>query len=93
MNDTTTTTKYVNVYDITRVYGGPEEGGWWYDAGEPIESHAFASLDDAYALYDELRATYPVTGARYSVLGGDDFDVRIEDEPAEAFPGYIPRYE
>ncbi|WP_242098167.1 hypothetical protein [Sphingomonas sp. CROZ-RG-20F-R02-07] len=24
----------VAVYLTQRVYGGPEEGGWWYDAGE-----------------------------------------------------------
>lgn len=22
---------YVNLYDMWRTYGGPEEGGWWYD--------------------------------------------------------------
>jgi hypothetical protein len=27
---------YLNAYLVSRVYGGPEEGGWWYDAGEPI---------------------------------------------------------
>lgn len=20
-------------YEIDRIYGGPEEGGWWYDSG------------------------------------------------------------
>ena len=29
---------YVNVYSMTRHYGGPEEGGWWYNAGEPLAS-------------------------------------------------------
>lgn len=29
---------YVNAYEVTRHYGGPEEGGWWYDAGTPIAS-------------------------------------------------------
>ena len=24
---------YVNVYEYSREYGGPEEGGWYYDAG------------------------------------------------------------
>ncbi len=30
--------KYVNAYFVTRHYGGPEEGGWWYDCGEPVAS-------------------------------------------------------
>ena len=25
---------YLNVYIIGRAYGGPEEGGWWYDYHE-----------------------------------------------------------
>jgi len=26
------------VYILCRQYGGPEEGGWWYDAGDVLES-------------------------------------------------------
>lgn len=29
---------YVNAYLVTRQYGGPEEGGWWYDTGTPLAS-------------------------------------------------------
>ena len=29
---------YVNVYQTSREYGGPEEGGWYYDHYECIES-------------------------------------------------------
>jgi len=29
---------YVNAYAVTRHYGGPEEGGWWYNRGEPLAS-------------------------------------------------------
>lgn len=29
---------YINAYAVTRHYGGPEEGGWWYNAGEPLAS-------------------------------------------------------
>ena len=24
---------FVNVYTVDKAYGGPEEGGWWYDEG------------------------------------------------------------
>lgn len=24
----------IAIYEIDRRYGGPEEGGWWYDTGE-----------------------------------------------------------
>ena len=29
---------YLNAYAVTRHYGGPEEGGWWYNSGEPLAS-------------------------------------------------------
>jgi hypothetical protein len=29
---------YINAYIVSRCYGGGEEGGWWYDSGEPIAS-------------------------------------------------------
>jgi hypothetical protein len=29
---------YINVYLVSQLYGGPEEGGWYYDAGEPLAS-------------------------------------------------------
>ena len=27
---------FVNVYEVSREYGGPEEGGWWFDTGQPV---------------------------------------------------------
>ena len=41
---------YVNVYQRKRCYGGPEEGGWYYDAWEPIEQ-----LDDDGNYYNPAR--------------------------------------
>lgn len=29
---------YVNAYAVTRHFGGPEEGGWWYNAGRSLAS-------------------------------------------------------
>lgn len=29
---------YLNVYAVTRHYGGPEEGGWYYNSGRPLAS-------------------------------------------------------
>lgn len=31
-------TCWVNVYLVDRAYGGPEEGGWWYDTGTAVRS-------------------------------------------------------
>jgi hypothetical protein len=29
---------FLNVYAVSRHYGGREEGGWWYNRGEPLAS-------------------------------------------------------
>lgn len=28
--------KYLNIYEVHQCWGGPEEGGWWYDAGYTV---------------------------------------------------------
>lgn len=28
---------FVSVYRTSQVYGGPEEGGWYYPSGEPVD--------------------------------------------------------
>jgi hypothetical protein len=39
---------YLNVYRVYQCYGGSEEGGWWFQAGEPLESTLISdeSLED-----------------------------------------------
>ena len=29
---------YLNAYSVSRNFGGREEGGWWYNSGEPLAS-------------------------------------------------------
>jgi len=29
----------VTVYLVNMAYGGPEDGGWWYDTGHPSQDH------------------------------------------------------
>lgn len=87
---------YVAVYEVTRNFGGHEEGGWWYDAGERILIQRFTNLEDAGDFASHLReGDYPKTGKRYSVLGGDDYDVEIWDDeiPPKYFPEERPYYE
>jgi len=48
--------KYVNIYVTESRYGGAEEGGWYYTAGEPVEcAGQFSQHDDAIALADKIR--------------------------------------
>ena len=86
----------VAAYEVTREYGGPEEGGWWYDTGVLICKQVVMTEDEAIALRDEWQQTdFPFTRKRYSVLGGEDYDVTYYDGTAvpEFFPKVRPHYE
>jgi hypothetical protein len=34
--------RYVNVYEIHKIFGGPEEGGWYYNSYSPMASVPFS---------------------------------------------------
>lgn len=88
--------RYVTVYDLSRHFGGPEEGGWWYDTGEVIERHIVIAANDAElterinTLVSRLEEEWPPTGRRFSVLGGDDYRVSVSDEPGADWSNYQP---
>jgi len=84
---------WVNVYEIGRSYGGPEEGGWWYDTGEPARSLRYSTHEAAEAALPGWRLAYPSTGASMSVLGGEDYRVVVEPHEAEPYPTERPHYE
>lgn len=85
---------FVNVYSIDRVYGGPEEGGWWYDTGELVKVIVCQSEEQAQEVRQQLEAEYPYTGKRGSVLGGDDYNMEVANDPGVAYwPEERPHYE
>lgn len=57
----------VAVYSTDRVYGGPEEGGWWYTAGELEYVHAFyhheeVAWEAARTLNEEFKPEFRYAG-------------------------------
>lgn len=90
---------WVNAYAVSRHYGGPEEGGWYYDAGSPLASIPFAGDDDAgiekarELLRAMFAADYEHERDRSSVLGGDNLEIYTEEHVAEPFPQGRPHYE
>lgn len=88
----------VNVYEVHRCYGGPEEGGWWYDAGIPVHTEiVWRPLAPMVAA--RLENEYSNEGRRElsSVLSDGIYDVVVNDGPpgsaASAYPSEIPHYE
>lgn len=89
---------FVNVYLHDRAYGGPEEGGWWYDIYEPVaeecaeytfESVAQAAYDAKvkWAKEENKHRRHPS-----SVCSEGHYVVRLEAWPAEYSPASRPYY-
>ena len=94
-------TRYVVAfYEIDRAYGGPEEGGWWYDCGElrrvlrvtPDADAAHRLAARANRLMDLVQTRQrPVSSAAYD--GGRYAAHVCEDTAPFAFPERRPHYE
>ena len=48
--------KFVNIYEVSQHYGGPEEGGWWYTAGELVETAGPMPEEQARELATAVRS-------------------------------------
>jgi len=87
---------YLNVYAVTRHYGGPEEGGWWFNAGEPLASIPLANPtdDQIEAERTRLQSIFAdhAEGDIYSVNGGVKICVYTEDHLAASWPTETPYY-
>ena len=46
---------YVSIYSVTRNYGGPEEGGWWYTQHVLESTKKFYDSDEAEEFAENLR--------------------------------------
>ena len=90
---------YVNVYETDRVYGGPQEGGWYYDAGSPVKSMPVPRARAKRLLArvrERLEAINREDGRRpgWSVLSrGDYLHAWIENHPGREYPEHRPTYE
>jgi len=96
---------YINVYLADRAYGGPEEGGWYYDYGIPVESRRVkVPAAGDLSPYSEYREELEFIESRYwrlnqdrpeihSVISEGRYVVTTEDEFAKPYPETIPHYE
>lgn len=94
----------VAIYLVDRAYGGPEEGGWWYECGEPVlefaaKTRGFARENDAYryaetlnqsSFIEELNEGRPDIG---SVLSRGQYSAVVQEGFPSPFPATRPHYE
>ena len=95
---------YVAAHEVTSSYGGPEEGGWWYDVGTVLNAtRIVASIDPAETVerlreeytrvYDRLMPLYGEESTRHLTTGEPDLSVSISDERPCDYPATRPHYE
>lgn len=86
-------------YEIDRNYGGPEEGGWWYDSGTFVraiaihydDKAAIAAQRRANRLLERLQRHKPdVSSAIYN--GGRYRALTFSGLPPAHFPAERPAY-
>lgn len=87
---------FVNVYEVDRIYGGPEEGGWYYDTGTVVISRQVPT-GDANRVQNELEREWPrghgQNDSNSVTYCGGDYRVWIEDVPGADYPKVSPHYE
>lgn len=85
--------KWVQVLDISRHYGGPEEGGWWYDWTTILFEKKYPNRV-AKKMMKQLSREVALEQPRYnrfSVLG--DYDLEVSCGRRVTPSRYRPRYE
>lgn len=86
--------KFVNAYEVDRRWGGEEEGGWHYNHYTCIETYPVRE-DNAESVVEFLKNEYKdkAYGDIYSVRGGRELEILVEDKPAESETRERPHYE
>ena len=92
-------TYYVNAYETRLVYGGPEEGGWWFDTGTPTGQSwgPFATLEEAWdqqaALAENVNEWNEGRWPKHSVNSDGRYELHVEGHEPREYPERSPRYE
>jgi hypothetical protein len=97
---------FIHKFQVSQQYGGPEEGGWWYDSGNPVKERCAILIDVtedlAYAVcraFNENEHERQKREEDYeytSVLSyrSQHFSYDVSTSPiAEAYPKERPHYE
>ena len=79
---------WVNVYDVNQRFGGPEEGGWFFDEGIPVWSQqALCGCHELAESHDDTSPIHHLIIEARTFIGNlesgwdKQFISRNEDEP------------
>lgn len=84
----------VNYYNTWVGYGGPEEGGWYYECGEPVRTHCVFSKKQAIreAIDYYFQALSDHEDEEKDSYGWRNFSVEYDTEYAKPYPTERPYY-
>lgn len=83
---------YSNIYFVTREFGGPEEGGWYYDQERVKSSVPYTEANHA-VLENEVAGMNEGRRPLSSVLSTGEYRLLKEDTQGEDYPKVRPHYE
>lgn len=85
---------FVNLVEIDQGYGGPEEGGWWYDITTPV---CCIPVIDAGSAIKAIELLSTIAEHRYGGRDrwrdGTDASIYFDDSAAKHEPEERPHYE
>ena len=81
---------FVAVYETWRQFGGHEEGGWWYDAGNRI---ALACINPRKKGAARKLRAFAQKLTDYGISCGDVVIIHRAYEPLPYYPEYRPHFE
>ena len=90
------------VYAVDRLYGGPEEGGWWYNWYTPLSTFPIPRTLRKVRNAAKLQGWRDLIVSRFSHLawgnishstGGLEIEGRLEEYPRQDATRYRPHYE
>ncbi len=82
-------TYYVSVYEVSRCYGGPEEGGWWYDSFSLVNTQPVGHMQPAKELKKYLTGTLVAENERRGPLSSSKGFEKLPEGGDEMTPrGY-----
>lgn len=78
----------ITVHRVHDQWGGPEEGGWWYQIGEPIENICIFSREQGVQALLDLHAKYEA-----EEYEEEDYDINLATRYGTYYPEQRPHYE
>jgi hypothetical protein len=84
----------VTLHECSQHYGGPEEGGWYYQRGWAVKTICVFSkkqaIKEAIKLHQEAQEEY---GDRIDELGWPIWEVNFSNDYGRNYPTHRPYYE